>query len=106
REHPFRPVRGCSRQIDRSVPALQQTKRGWHLGQRKRSSVPAAGQTLVLMRTPRQVRTEQTLQFEQNSCSQVEQKSKSCAAWYSSSILDLPRNYSVPRVTRLKGQAD
>src|SRR5713101_7443362 len=83
-------------QLVRPVPALRQRERGWHLRRKQRSAGPAPERTLVQTRSPRKVRTERILQIEQSSCIQVEQKMKSCAAWYSSPFLN--SRYALPLV--------
>src|SRR6266851_1638441 len=90
------PVRGCSRKLVRLVPALRQRERDWRLRRRQRSVLPTLGRTQVQTNSPKRVRTERILQIEQSSCIQVEQKLKSCAAWYSSPFLN--SRYALPLV--------
>src|SRR6266478_554208 len=87
---------GCSMELDRPVPALRQIKRRQLLQRRQRSAVPAPGRTLARANSPRKVRTQRTRQIEQTSCTQVEPKSKSFEAWYSSPFVDYC--YALPHV--------
>src|SRR6266849_5087333 len=72
----------------RPAPALRQRGRDWHLRRRQRRDVLAPGRTLVQANNPGKVRTEWTLQIEQNPGIQVEQNLKSFEAWYSFPFLN------------------